>query len=338
MSFAAASTAAAIGSSVVAAITKAAKSASHISKTKKKKTTFKKNSKSKPKINTNLSARDVIRSVDAPVASGLIRTKGLSTKPFEVPSSLGLVQAFTSVTSPYPLALNTISAALNLTNASGNVCCCLGQTQTANSSYPSVAGAAIAKLASAFTQYRVKPGSAKLYYSTVLATTTPGAIALSASPPEFPTVVNNIPFNNVRSQECSVTCPVWSPYAEFPRKKLNDILGTDWHWCDFDGTVDQGELRQDAFINLQIGQVGVTATGTTLGVVTMDCILQFRHLNDGSDFTNLASDTPSSNSSSLHPSESSAPSSSSSSSTSSYTSSFPACSCPLHDTVVINHQ
>jgi hypothetical protein len=223
-----------------------------------------------------LQSRKSMKPLLAPVNQGTVTRSILKTPTFEVPFCQAILAVSTNASSV--ATLNLIGSAAG----SGAAVVSLSPFVSAagSASYPWCFSPAINRLAQSFVRYRVKPGTAKLMYRTIVPTSTAGSLAFEAAPPEYG--VGSVPsYQQTSSGECTISTPVWGNDIEFGRKPLADVLytGPEWGYCDFDGTVSQPEVRQDAFMNLAVAGIGL-APSITFGTLFMEGTFEFKHLND----------------------------------------------------------
>lgn len=246
-----------------------------IAKTRKKKSSgpAKKKKKGKAPANSPLEFSQKAVTMSAPSTGGRASRNTRSSNVLEVPFSSPILQvSCTTGTSTMglvvPGSIATVgSPIVGISGAVGSV-----------SNYPQCLPNTIIRLIQSFARYRIKPGSARLTYSTIVNSGVSGTIAFSVLPADA--VSGTTPtFQTAGSAECSMTVPVWTPSYSIDKARLQSVIGTEWKYCDFDGTVTQSEIRQDTLFRVASAGLGLTAA-TTYGVLTLSAVFQFSHLVD----------------------------------------------------------
>lgn len=214
-------------------------------------------------------------SISAPATSSVQHTTGQRTGVFSVPVECAILQVITnasSFTALQEVGLGTENAFQAATVAVSPYPAGSGAT------YPSCFPHTVNTLSRSFAMYRIRPGSARMYYSAVVPTTKSGNIALMVLPPDEPKVT---PFSYrvASAGECSLICPAWSGKAEFDRAALNAVIGPGWRYCDLDGVVSQAQVRQSGLFNMAVSSLG-TDVSTVYGTLFFSAIFEFQHLQD----------------------------------------------------------
>jgi hypothetical protein len=223
--------------------------------------------------------------VMAPVSGVYSRISRKTKNVFDVPFTATPLQVATNNTGfPVLTSVGTLATAATQSNVTVQI----SQNNTASTTlYPLAFGKALRNLASTFHSYRIKPGSARVYYRGACPTSTAGIICLSLSCPDLPTSTLSPVFNDVASSECSIQAAPWTPSIEFDKKAFTSILDyeVDEGWRDtiLTGTTSEAEVRQTSLFNAILSATG-TPANTVLGIVVLEGVMQFRHLEDSADY------------------------------------------------------
>jgi hypothetical protein len=215
-------------------------------------------------------------SISAPSSMGVVGRGQSSSKPFSVPFSSSLLQVMTSTTGPY---LSRVGLAVATTFNSANVG--LTPYQSAdNNLIPWCFPPVINNLALSFSQYRIKPGTARMFYRGAVPTSTAGALAISVETADQP-FLSTPQFTVVSSNECAITTPCWAASVEFDRSRLHSILYTDndsgWKYTNAQGVISDPESRQVFLANMSCAGFGLP-TNTILGTIFLEGELEFKHI------------------------------------------------------------
>jgi hypothetical protein len=271
----------AIGNSMGAAVAKTKKKKA-LAKTKKKKST--RSSANGSMLGASASSM----AMSVPTSSQMQTSVRYKTGSFQVPFSSAIAQVFTTSNS----AAYVSTVGLPVTTSLGNQIATISPFVTTSTAYAPIAFPnQIARLATSFSQYRMKPGTASLSYRTVVGSSTAGSVAISALPADLATQGSTIPFNTVAGAECSITTPVWAAETMFNNRSLESVMVRDqnsgWHYCDFDGTISQPEARQDSLCLIAVAGLGLPAS-TVCGLLYLEGVLEFKHLQDNYTEVNVS--------------------------------------------------
>jgi hypothetical protein len=260
-----------------------------IATTKKKKPSIKKRSTSS-RSSTMMSMGQSETRVSVPAHVGIRSYSQNSVGSFHVPFNVVLLQIQTNATSPFSPYFGVVGNGPLVAGAAG---VSLSPFITSGpTTVPTCFPLMMQRLAASFARYRVKPGSLRLSFRGAQGSSIPGIVAISAGPPDYP-LGTTIAFQTVAGSECAITTPVWVADCPMDPKRLNDVIdsGDDWRYTDFDGTVTQPEIRQDAFLNLYVAGFG-TVSSTIYGYIVCSGVFEFKHLQDDLSLTALKKNRP----------------------------------------------
>jgi len=266
-------------SNSIKAVSSAAKVINKMMSSSPQAPTKKKKKNSNKKVGLQFDSSDTI--MTAPAAARIGTRSKVTSKPFDVPFSSAIVQIATNAGGVTAFTTTGVPA----TTTGNPVVSISPGTGLLSTVFPVSFAPQILRLGQSFSQYRIKPGSARLSYRGIIGTGASGSLAIAVLPAENPLAIfsTNLPYNTVANHDCAITTPVWAACMEFPPDRLRSVLHTKnddgWKYLDQDTSGSSASDRQDFCMTLSVSGIGTPLT-SVFGVLFLEGIFQFQHVQD----------------------------------------------------------